>query len=95
MKAIRILIKGNKKPRVFIEYLKSYKNSRYGGEDGIRTHGMLLTYTAFPMLRLKPSRPPLRLRFRDALIHNIKYNHLIISAFIVNVKYFSEKLTEN
>ena len=30
MKAIRILIKDNKKPRVFIEHLKSYKNSRYG-----------------------------------------------------------------
>ena len=31
-----------------------------GGEDGIRTHGTHFTYTAFPMLRLKPSRPPLR-----------------------------------
>ena len=30
MKAIRILIKDNKKPRAFIEHLKSYKNSRYG-----------------------------------------------------------------
>ncbi len=41
MKAIRILIKGNKKPRVFIEHLKSYKNSRYGRSDWIRTSGHL------------------------------------------------------
>ena len=83
------------KPYFYKKYGKPKGLPRRGGEDGIRTHGMLLTYTAFPMLRLKPSRPPLRLRFRDALTHNIKCNHLIISAFIVNVKYFSEKLAEN
>ena len=33
MKAIRVPVKDNKKPRVFIEYLKSYKNSRYGRSD--------------------------------------------------------------
>ena len=41
MKAIRVPVKDNKKPRVFIEYLKSYKNSRYGRSDWIRTSGHL------------------------------------------------------
>lgn len=34
--------------------LKKAQNPITGGEDGIRTHGRLLTVTAFPMLRLQP-----------------------------------------
>ena len=31
----------------------------FGGEEGIRTLETLLTFTAFPMLRLQPTQPPL------------------------------------
>ena len=54
MKAIRILIKGNKKPRVFIEHLKSYKNSRYGRSDRIRTCGIVVPNHARYQLRYTP-----------------------------------------
>ena len=54
MKAIRILIKGNKKPRVFIEHLKSYKNSRYGRSGWTGTRGRLVPNQARYQTALHP-----------------------------------------
>lgn len=50
-----------------------------GGKDGIRTHGGV-NLTAFPMLRLKPTRPPLQINI--LIIHQLS---LIVKKYLKRV----------
>ena len=86
MKAIRILIKGNKKPRVFIEHLKSYKNSRYGRSDWIRTSGHL---NPIQVLYQTEPHPAATL---DSILHLIKKIKRNLEKILKSYKFLLKQL---
>lgn len=42
----------------------------FGGEKGIRTLEVVLALTRFPVVRLRPAQPSLRMNWRLSIIHN-------------------------